>query len=179
MKAAARYLLGPSSPYDPSNNISSLPARTGIVRKAIIFETDGAPNEKFTGGDPALNSSGGIGSTSTNTDKSCDNFRDVAENAKAAGILVVTVAYNVSSGKCSSMTNSVRLVDRLAAAATDQAPGVPSTVGTNDCGSVGGRNTENADGDYFFCAASGSDMASIFSTALGQLAKGIRMIQLP
>ena len=35
------------------------------------------------------------------------------------------------------------------------------------------------DGDYFFCAASGTDMAPIFKTALSQASSGIKLIRLP
>jgi hypothetical protein len=177
LKAAARYLLGTDS-----NNLGSLPARTGTIRKAIIFETDGAPNEKFTGGDPALNVSGGIGSTVTNADTACNNLKTVATNAKAAGILTVTVGFNVakssSSDKCSSATGTAWLVDTLAAAASPAASGAASTANF-DCSTLTGRNSENADGDFFFCAATGTDMAAIFKTAFTQIASGIRMIALP
>jgi hypothetical protein len=173
MKYAARYLLG----IDP-NNLGSLPARSGTIRKAIIFETDGAPNESINGGSTALNVSGDIGSTATNNDTACNNFTTVAANAKAAGILAVTVAYNVSTAKCSTATGSAKLVDTLAAAASPTASGAASAANF-DCGTAAGRTSENADGDFFFCAATGTDMSPIFKTALGQLAKGIRMIQLP
>lgn len=176
LKSAARYLLG--SPYD-ANNLGSLPPRTGTVRKAIIFETDGAPNESTVAGSTALNISGDIGSTNGAT--ACNNFTAVATNAKAIpnNILVVTVAYNIStSDKCGG-SGTPRLDQTLAAAASEKSPGVPSAVGINDCGTTAGRNTENRDGDFFFCAASGTDMRAIFTTALGQLAKGIRLIRLP
>jgi hypothetical protein len=173
MKAAARYLLGTDA-----NNLGSFPARTGTIRKAIIFETDGEPNEKFTGGDPALNMSGGIGSTASNTDAACNNFKDVAANTKTAGILVVTVAFDVSSTKCSGLSGSVKLVDRLAAAASNASTGAASAADF-DCSTVPGRNSENGDGDYFFCAATGTDMKKIFVTAFTQIANGIRMIALP
>jgi hypothetical protein len=42
LKAAARFLL--NKPGD-ANNIASLPGRSGEIRKVIIFETDGEPNE--------------------------------------------------------------------------------------------------------------------------------------
>jgi hypothetical protein len=177
MKAAARYLLG--SPTYDANNLGLLPARTGTIRKAIIFETDGEPNEKFTGGNTALNISGGIGSTSTSNDTACNNFRDVAANAKTAGILVVTVAFDVSATKCSSMSGSVKLVDRLAAAASPRSAGGAASLADNDCSNGPGRDLENGDGDYFFCAAAGTDMKKIFVTAFTQIANGIRMIALP
>jgi Putative Flp pilus-assembly TadE/G-like len=183
MKAAARYLLGLDA-----NNLGTFPARTGIVRKAIIFETDGAPNEKYTGGDPALSATGGIGSAAPNTtDAACNNLKTVATNAKSAtpGILVVTVAFNAAkinaADKCSTAGGSAWLVDTLAAAASDKSPGVPSAANF-DCADAtvgGGQYKENTDGDYFFCAGTGTDMAAIFVTAFTQIANGIRLIQLP
>ncbi len=44
---------------------------------------------------------------------------------------------------------------------------------------MAGRTTENGDGDYFFCAASGTDMAAIFKTALGKVSTGIKLIRMP
>jgi hypothetical protein len=174
MKGAARYLLG----YDP-NNLGSLPVQTGVVRKAIIFETDGVPNETIpTGGSATLSVSGDISSTATNNDTACNNLTAVAANAKLAGILVVTVAFNPGTTKCSSASGSATLVATLAAAASPAPSGAASTA-NNDCTTVAGRNLENTDGDYFFCAASGTNMAPIFKTALGQLAKGVKFIQLP
>jgi hypothetical protein len=172
LKSAARYLLGLDA-----NNLAALPARSGTIRKAIIFETDGAPNEQFTGGSAVLSSAPDIGSTSTTTDTACNNFTDVATNSKNAGILVVTVAFNVSATKCSSASGSAKLVDKLAAAASPAASGAASAANF-DCGTVAGRTSENADGDFFFCGG-GADMASIFRTAFVQIANGIRMIALP
>ena len=45
--------------------------------------------------------------------------------------------------------------------------------------SSAGRTAENGDGDYFFCAATGTDMAPIFKTALSQAGTGIKLIRLP
>lgn len=80
--------------------------------------------------------------------------------------------------KCGG-SGSARLDQTLAAAASDSSTGVHSAVGTNDCDTRAGRNAENSDRDYFFCAGTGTDMAAIFVTAFGQLATGIRLIQLP
>lgn len=41
------------------------------------------------------------------------------------------------------------------------------------------QTAENSDGDYFFCAATGTDMASIFTTALSQVSKGIKLVRIP
>jgi hypothetical protein len=183
MKAAARYLLGPSAPYDTSSNINTLPARTGSIRKAIIFETDGAPNESNIVGSTALNDPADIGSTNGVT--ACTNLTTmdgtagVAANAKAAGILVVTVAFNM---KPTDMCGGSVRIDQTLAAAASAKSGVPSAVGTNDCSDAsvgGGRDKENHDGDYFFCAGTGTDMKDIFATAFKQIANGVRLIQLP
>jgi len=116
MKAAARYLLGPSSPYDLTTAYpAGALARTGTVRKAIIFETDGIPNESNFSGSTALTDSVDIGSTATGT--ACTNLKTVATNAKTAGVLVVTVAYNVSGATCSGASGDT-LVNALAAAAS-------------------------------------------------------------
>ena len=116
-------------------------------------------------------------STST-PDAACNNLTTVAANAKAAAILVVTVAYNPGATKCSSASGSATLVATLAAAASPASSGAASAA-DNDCTTTAGMTAENADGDYFFCAASGTSMAPIFKTAFGQLAKGIKFLQLP
>jgi hypothetical protein len=177
MKAAARYLLGPSSGFDTSTAYPAGPTRTGTVRKAIIFETDGVPYQEYdNGGSVALNDSKDIGETDIGL--ACKNFGDVATNAKAPGadILVITVAYNVKmTDKCGA---SARLDMTMAAAASPKSPGVPSAANF-DCGDPNGRISENGDGDNFFCAALGDDMEPIFTTAIGQFGNGIRLIELP
>ena len=54
-----------------------------------------------------------------------------------------------------------------------------ASVANSDCSTTAEQAAENADGDYFFCAASGSDMATIFRTALSQTSKGIKLMKLP
>jgi Flp pilus assembly protein TadG len=56
--------------------------------------------------------------------------------------------------------------------------GVPSS-NSNNCDTAADLVAENGDGDYFFCAASGSDMAPIFKTALSQVSKGIKLVRIP
>ncbi len=70
------------------------------------------------------------------------------------------------------------LVNSTLAAAASPVDGVPS-VADNSCANAAQQLAENSDGDYFFCAASGSDMAPIFKTALSQVTKGIRLLKLP
>ncbi len=49
----------------------------------------------------------------------------------------------------------------------------------SDCSSSAERVAENSDGDYFFCGATGTDMAPIFKTALSQATKGIKLVRIP
>ncbi len=64
------------------------------------------------------------------------------------------------------------------AAAASPVEGVPSTA-NNTCSTNAERLAENADGDYFFCAATGTDMAPIFRTALSQASKGVKLLRMP
>ncbi|MCZ4499585.1 MAG: hypothetical protein JWQ74_2138 [Marmoricola sp.] len=165
--------------------------------------------------------------TTTNTynggQNACGNLSAVAANAKAAGILVVTIAYNLSGVTCDEnnptppanasstvdgavttvsdvLSGKVRTIQQtvtrtvtnviwsapvgsqvtgvLAGAASSTTAGVAST-NDKDCSTTAGRTAENADGDYFFCAATGTDMAPIFKTALSQASSGIRLVRLP
>ena len=165
--------------------------------------------------------------TTTNTynggQNACNNLKSVASNAKSAGILVITIAYNLSGVTCdennpnppaptsSTVDGSINVVSNvlvgkirtitqtvnrtitnvvwqapvgenvtgvLAGVASPTTGGVPSS-NNNDCGTVAGRTAENSDGDYFFCAASGTDMSPIFKTALSQAGSGIKLIRLP
>ena len=171
LKSAARYVLGKDA-----NNLASLPVRPGTPRKTIIFETDGAPNETISGGSSSLDVSGDIGAT--NSDAACTNFKTVAANAKAAGVTVVTVAFNASTAKCGGTSSSAKLVDTMAAAASPDSNGAPSAA-DNNCSTTPGRTAENSDGDNFFCAAPGDALAPIFKTAFGQASGSIRLINLP
>lgn len=174
MKAGARFLLGPSSPWDTANNVASLPNRVGTARKVIIFETDGIPNEDNDPGTTALATAGDVGSTNTTT--ACNNFRTVATNAKAQGILIVTVGFgDAISQNC---TGSGSANTYLAEAASPDTAGNLSRADTN-CATTAGRTAENTDGDFYFCAATGSEFSAIFQTAIAQISKSIRLVPLP
>jgi hypothetical protein len=175
MKAAARYLLG----IDQNNLGSFTPARIGTVRKAIIFETDGQPNESISGGSTDLDSNINNADVGAGSDGilACANLKTVADYAKARGILIVTVAYNLSGTLCGG-SGSPSVASVLAASASEKGKGVPSYA-DNSCSTSGLRATENGDGDFFFCGASNDDLAPLFETALGKVANGIRLIQLP
>lgn len=62
--------------------------------------------------------------TSTGGQQACQNFAQVAEQAKAAGILVITVGYNLSGTQCSG-ENDVRTPP-----GTGALPGPATTTGT-------------------------------------------------
>ncbi len=180
-KAAAQYLLNSAGATD----LGALPARPGTARNAIIFETDGHPqidNNKsppYTGttslsnvGDVPYDASTFAGKTS-----SCAAFSAVAQAAKDAGILVVTIGYGDAAVEDCDW--SAGQPDVLAAAASPTLNG-PSTANYN-CATTQGRNNENSDGDFFFCAATGasSDLANIFVTAIAQLSGTSHLMNLP
>lgn len=170
LKAAARSLLGKDA-----TNLGSLPARPGTPRKAIIFETDGQPNENSIAGSTSLDVAGDIGASDGGT--ACTNFKNVATNAKSQDILIATVAFgDAISARCKSGGANVR--DVLAAAASPTPDGRASVADT-DCSTPTRRAIENGDGDFFFCAASGSELGPIFATAVSQLNPHTRLLKLP
>lgn len=166
--------------------------------------------------------------------QACQNLIDVAANAKAAGILVIMIGYNMSSKQCydydgveddystdkvsytgtpttaagpegqtsttsgnntyitkyqttttpkwKRMAVSTPVLSVMAQAASpvknvDET--FTQTSAQSDCSDANERAAENSDGDYLFCAASGTDMAPIFRTALSQATKGIKLLKLP
>ena len=181
--------------------------------------------------------------------KACANLLAVANNAKAAGIQVIMIGYNLSNKQCydydgikddysnlcnldnpetcnvsstgssatvagpeanttlttcpspnqayrcqtkyqtvttdkyvkgSSTSPSVlSIMAQAASPVTDSDGNVTQTTAQSDCSDDTERAAENSDGDFLFCAASGTDMAPIFRTALSQATKGIKLLKLP
>jgi hypothetical protein len=205
LKAAARMLLG----YQASNLGSLESARaallppTAVVKKVIIMETDGVPEESIafngylTGSNPPFykDTNTSLGSTSltdasdpvagspASGDVGCANLLQVAANAKAAGIIVIMIGYgDATTAKCkknySNGTYSGNNVDdTLAAAASNDPKGGPSIAG--DCSTTAGAQKENSDGDFYFCAASATQLASIFSTAVSQITSVTKFVKMP
>src|SRR5690606_17060273 len=100
LKGSARYLTGLEA-----NNLGRLPARPGEVRKVLIFETDGSPDETWRGGSSTLTSAGDVayglqqltggGSAGDqNGVDGCQGMLDVANQAKARGVTVITIGYD-------------------------------------------------------------------------------------
>jgi Flp pilus assembly protein TadG len=178
MKAAARYLKNKDG-----SNIDALTAanpRLGTIRKVIIFETDGQPNEDINDAtvDLELSSSDPNYPGSPTVSTACDRLNAVADKAKAAGILIITVAYNLDQSVNCSSSPKLSVAQSLARAASVDSSGNASDV-DGDCKNSTDRATENGDGDFFFCAASGDNMSSIFVSALNAVTTGIRLFQMP
>jgi hypothetical protein len=188
MKGAARYLLG----KEP-NNLSVLPKRPGTPKKVIIFETDGQPDELIKTGSTSLDTSADLGSDRNYYDngngvKGCDNFDKVAQQAKDSDITVLVIGFGdansascekpVTSGGSSRTPRAPWVRDYLAKAASSGQGGTPSKAET-DCSTTAERLAENRDGDYYFCAATGSELGPIFATAISAVTESIKLIQMP
>lgn len=162
--------------YDESEtNLGALSAsmnRPGTVRKVIIFETDGQPLESASsGGNLNVSTVEPMGVNeprSTSEATACQNLKNVANAAKNKGALIITVGFgDAATGDCGSQSTA----SVLASVATDSA--------TSGCDTATKRSAENVDGDNFFCATSGAELAPIFATAFNQLQTGIKLINLP
>lgn len=174
-KAAAKELL--------ANKTATMPARPGTTRKVLVFETDGMPDEGNAFGNTSY-STGDLsaGPQTGGGPQGCRNLRSVADEAKAKDIIVITIAFGAAAtarcrkGSTSTAYEAVR--DVLA----DVASPNPTTGADSEataCNSTATINEENTDGDYFFCAAEGSSLANIFTTAITQVSNGIRFVKMP
>lgn len=101
MKSAALYLLD-------SGNLTGLPARSGAVQNVIFFESDGEPYEQYDlsgTSSTSLDNRQEVWYKSSNlgtTTQQCDNLKTVAENAKAKGITIFSVAFGSDGASCGS-----------------------------------------------------------------------------
>ncbi|WP_457185926.1 pilus assembly protein TadG-related protein [Nocardioides sp. P5_E3] len=192
LKEGARKLLNLSG-----SNLGTLSAsypRPGDddVTKVLILETDGAPNEFVASGTDAQTNVLTAGAELRHPDGNvaCEQLLKVAASAKAQKIVVITIGFGeVVSAKCNRWNNfggktgstsgsSKNVRDVLAAAASPH-PGTGAASTANSCSGSSAVTAENADGDFFFCAASGSELADLFRTALNQVSKGVRLVKLP
>jgi hypothetical protein len=178
LKGAARYLLS----VDPSAD-AGLPVRPkefGTPKKVIIFETDGSPSEIFTSDSSAttLTNDLDIGVDGNDNRASCDKFSAIASEAKAANITIITIGVGaVNKATCGSGTQKLNVRDVLAGAASPRKSGAASDA--YDCTQSGKTDAENTDGDNYFCAASSSDLKSVFIAAMGSLTKSSKLMALP
>ncbi|MDO4718868.1 MAG: hypothetical protein Q4B08_15075, partial [Propionibacteriaceae bacterium] len=186
----------------------------GEVRKVIVFETDGMPDESLPnrlitqGGDPAGGrqlarrrldagqrlpvlvpwASQTAAERATGGGAGCKRLEQIAEVAKNDGVLVVTIGYGrAATGGCnmsrldrneSFQTDGPSVAGTLAKAASERPDGTPSAADHN-CATPEGARAENTDGDYFFCAARADELGDIFTTAINQVSRGIRLISMP
>ena len=156
------------------NLLTGSTARPAPVRKAILFMTDGEPNEDTSPGDGSPYSSNGT--------TACNNAVSEASSAKSSGILVVTIAFRLEGVRCNG-SGSALVTERLAAMASPLPDGTPSKddgggVGPG-CDTTAEQNGENADGDFFFCTPTPSALAPIFQTAASAIVQSTRLIRLP
>lgn len=218
-----------SSSADVFSNVASTTSNlvtTGPVPVPVtVTTTTGSGANKITINTTTTYNTTTKTTTVTNVggQNACSNLQNVAAQAKAAGILVVTIAYNLSGVTCDSnnsalpsnststvdgpitvvsdvLSGKVRTIQQTAtrtitnvvysdpvgeqvtnvlAASASPVAGGAASANNNDCSTTTGRAAENSDGDYFFCAASGTDMAPIFKTALSQASSGIKLMRLP
>jgi hypothetical protein len=119
--------------------------RGGNVKQGIIFESDGTPNYNGQSGDP--------------NNYTCAEAIDAANDAKAIGIEVFTIAFDIVGERCP---------DSSKLATTAMAEMSSSILSGTSC-----NNAENQDGDHFFCEPGGSDLSNVFQAAAVQLA-GLR-----
>jgi hypothetical protein len=68
--------------------------------------------------------------------------------------------------------------DYLATVASPGSGGNAS-VADNDCSTVAERALENADGDFYYCAATGAELQPIFASAINAVSGSIRLIDQP
>lgn len=178
LKGAARYIL------NTPNTGGGLPDRSayGTPKKVIIFETDGAPSELFNSaaGSLSLSNAYDIGYTGGNNvgngqAKSCQNLLDVATAVKGQNIKIITIGVgDVNTATCGASGN-VR--DVLAKAASPRSNGAASDA--LNCTLSGNTALENSDGDNYFCAASASDLSSIFAAAVASITGNTKFIKVP
>lgn len=178
LKGATRYILN-----TPTSG-AGMPDRSmyGTPKKVIIFETDGAPSEVFNSASSAVSLSdthdiGYAGSSDVGNGQaqSCKNLLDIATLAKAQGIKIITIGVgDVNTATCGTQGN-VR--DVLAKVASPKASGANSDA--VDCKISGNTALENSDGDNYFCAASASDLSSIFAAAVASITGNTKYIKVP
>jgi hypothetical protein len=172
LKEAARTVLG----LDNSIGRNTTAGTTNVV----FILTDGQPNERNNiSGSNLTNVTvpGDLASTTTST--ACTNFSAVANSAKANGVTIVAIGYGDATRlDCNGNTGPASVLAGVASP-PQGAPASQKGSVDNGCGTTNGRTAENSDGDYYFCATTGAELAPIFTTALAQAAGQSKLIQFP
>lgn len=181
MKGAIKFITNPA-------NLTGMPSREdyGTPKKVIIFETDGAPSELLQSHSDALSLGNNydIGYTGgadvgNGLYQSCDNLLNVAQKGKDQGIKIITIGVgDVNTATCGKSGGSTVYVrDVLAKAASPKSNGSASDA--LDCTISGNTAKENSDGDHYFCAATASDLSSVFMAATAKITGNTRFIKVP
>lgn len=180
LKFAAKSLL--------SGATASMPKRPGTPKKIIILETDGRPEETIKRAYSSLSTGSEIGVDYRNSgagEAGCNNLIRMAKEVKEAGITIMTIGFGGATvNKCNRPSSGSGIgsgtpVRNVLAAAASPNPATGAASDASDCSTTSGRAAENTDGDFFFCAASGAEMAPLFKTAISQVTSSIRLLQLP
>ena len=192
MKGAARYLLGKQS-----NNLSSLPKRPGTAKKVIIFETDGQPDElcqvrvdhrSTTRGDVGAdrnfydngNGEEGLRQLRRRSPQCGEGHRHHASWSSASAMRTTRRARSRSHpGARSGTARAPWVRDYLAQGCVAPVPSGRAEQGRQRLLDDRRASAENEDGDYYFCAAVGSELGPIFATAVVAVTESIRLIELP
>ena len=172
-----------ASPIDAAEEaLRTDPSRNPLAKKAIIYMTDGEPNEDERVLRPGNNRNSALPWGDSDTRTACDNALTAANDAKTKDVMVITIAYDVSTTRCGGSSDPL-VTTRLAAMAGptasaddggDGAGGLPG-----GCGTQAAITKENGDGDFFFCAAQPSDLSAIFVQAAVVVSGGSHLVWMP
>lgn len=138
------------------------------VPDVIVFFADGEANQ------PRFN-------------QPCHYANTRASNAKAADVVVFTLAYGASGSRCQYDTSASPFgpppsggdwaTTFLAAMASEELPGVASDDNApGSCDITANPQTENTDGDFYFCEGRGSDLEATFKRIAIQSIQRTRLL---
>ncbi len=172
-----------ASPIDAAEEmLRTDPGRNPLAKKAIIYMTDGEPNENATRPRPATNrNTSSVPWGNTDLKSACTNAQTAATDAKA-DVMVITIAYDVSGVHCGGAGDplvTTRLAAMAGPLASDDDGGDGPGGQPAGCPTAAAVASENADGDFFFCAAQPSDLASIFQAAAVTITGGSHLVWMP
>lgn len=182
LKGAARYIMDKEH-----NNINVLdkatkrPSIYGPARDIIILETDGSPSEIFNNdSDSALSLDDPEDVGNPDGGEACNNFKQVADNAKAEDITIITIGFGAAADPNTLCERYGTPVKDVLAAVASKKDGKSAKADHNcmdpDTSVNGEVFKENHDGDNYYCAANGDDLKKVFLAALGDLTSGTKFM---